>query len=859
MAKKSSRGFVADKAFVEAQTKQLVSDLAFYAGGPVAIELRGGKEIAFTTNTADKLHTIRIVMNPNVLAKFRNRDRAILVWRGIGFHELAHHLYPAEEQYKVAYKEGFGQLYNLMDDEQNERRGAARDPSWGAAFQSTVAFIFPRKDSGEKSLVAGHHHKDDGKKRNGFEALEVYRLRFNEFAFHMRRHLNGAKDPQVRRALELLPPRYKDLTKDELLDLCRAVHLTLIDGLELPKEPERKPGDQVHQHEEAEEKPAPAKEPQPEPEPASEEPPEEDLGPEPLTWRQLLTSRWTLAGVVVFALAWALLLMQAGTDLWFSVVVAGLIACTVVGGLALFSALRKRRAAIADALSGPNAAATAGMDRLARIDWKRVLTGIGLIAAVGGGIWLLAYFFGDTGIRWWMILLAPVLFLGLMLGILLLLPGGKQNVINLIPQSWTHGGNRYRRTPWQKFVGFLSDSLNFLWDKFWGLLGAIWNGIKAVGRWFISWRIWSLCWGGITWIGERIGKAWDKTTRFCIRMSRKTWVRVILLALPVALPLALLASVGAKAMELNWWIVLALLLWLLLLMLLFWFYRKQLTDYLLAGMTMDADFLHGVRFVPPLDRHTLEFNVLTEVVQTEADEAFLNTVLPEVVPLGQQLRPHMERCGAVPADLEDAYDGYDLVDDIEQAQMGRVDLFVDEQMVTRASLHIEVAVDCSSSMLSSTDTLRAGEKFDLAKRFALIVEEAIRNQRGMTGHFWGFTDTEIYDCGEPGEYRTSGLKSHGGNNDSAMLWHMGQSAARSGKEIRILLMISDGQPADCSWGSLHNLVNLFESDGMIPVQIAVDRINEPAFKTWFVDLVGQTMPEAVISMGHMLVSLVDRG
>ena len=111
----------------------------------------------------------------------------------------------------------------------------------------------------------------------------------------------------------------------------------------------------------------------------------------------------------------------------------------------------------------------------------------------------------------------------------------------------------------------------------------------------------------------------------------------------------------------------------------------------------------------------------------------------------------------------------------------------------------------------------------------------------------------------PGEGRISGLVCHGGNNDAAMLWHMSQSAAKSGKDVKILLMLSDGMPADCSWRSLHSLVLQLEQEGMIPWNFGLDTIDTPAFERFFTDLVGQSQEEAVITMGETLASLAQDG
>src|SRR4029453_2020698 len=191
---------------------------------------------------------------------------------------------------------------------------------------------------------------------------------------------------------------------------------------------------------------------------------------------------------------------------------------------------------------------------------------------------------------------------------------------------------------------------------------------------------------------------------------------------------------------------------------------------------------------------------------------------------------YLKKCGRQVVDREDQPEGYDLTDEAELALVGETSIFIDDDTVPNPSVHLEIALDCSSSMNSPTQSLRPGEKFLLGKKFALILEQAVLNLPGVSAHFWGFTDSTIYDCGVPGEGRVSGLQCGGGNNDAAMLWHMGQSAAKSGKDVKILLMLSDGQPSECSWLALHNLVLQFEQEGMIPWNFALDVINIPAFE-----------------------------
>ena len=210
-------------------------------------------------------------------------------------------------------------------------------------------------------------------------------------------------------------------------------------------------------------------------------------------------------------------------------------------------------------------------------------------------------------------------------------------------------------------------------------------------------------------------------------------------------------------------------------------------------------------------------------------------------------------------DKEDQPDGHDLIEEAELALIGETNIFVEDERYPRASVHLEVALDCSGSMGSATLSLSPGEKFRLGKLFAMVLEQAIINLPGVSAHFWGFTSDTIFDCGVAGERKISGLKCGGGNNDAAMLYQMGQSARSSGKDVKILLMLSDGQPSECSWLSLRNLVHKFEQEGMIPWNFALDVIKTPAFERFFTDLVGQTQDEAVMTMGQILAAIAQSG
>jgi len=749
MAETFRRLTASEIEFVKEQTRLLAADLAFYARAPVRMHLFGGGAYAFTIDAGGSGTFVDIYMNPSVLFDIRNRDRAIAVWRGMGFHELAHHLWPARAQYEQAVKEGFKDLFNLLDDEQNERRGRSQDPAWGACFQTTVAWVFRKKSKGQKGYVA----------------------RFNEFAYHFRRHLPGAVDPVVVEALALIPRNYKELAKDELLALARQVQATLSRGVEVPSVIPGAP----HDHE-PEKKPAapPAAPPPVKPQPAEPEVAERSF------WRSVFGSLWTYVLLAVFALGWVALFTHRGLNGWdkvFWVLLAATIASTGLTVLLMWLE-RRRWKLLFDGKTGDKLPGRwAVLKEAVKAGWPKVRDRLTRVAGRVGAV-----------------------------------------LEKYTPKPVARAAAWFRRRA-------LAPSGRLAW---WLLkkLGSAALSVLLGLRAFLGWLG-----RGMRWLAAKLWKS--------------RIFRILMLSLPLALLLVMGTAVVAKT---NWWALLIILLVLLLLFLLGWLFRKRIKAFVAlpppTGGDEDSDEQSRD------DGEMLEFRVIHNVVAMEANQAELEALLPDVLPLAQQMRRYFEQTGIVAVDLDDQETGHELVDDLEKAALGEVGLCVDEKKVPKASVHIEVGIDCSGSMNS--------EKIRLAKRFGLLVEESIRGVRGISAHFWGFTDQAIFDCGTAGQYRVSGLQAGGGNNDSAMLWHMYRSAAASGMELKILLMVSDGAPTECTWSSLNNLVCRLEAAGYVPVQIAVDRIANPAFQRWFVDLVGQPMAAAVIEFGRMLLALVEQ-
>ena len=70
---------------------------------------------------------------------------------------------------------------------------------------------------------------------------------------------------------------------------------------------------------------------------------------------------------------------------------------------------------------------------------------------------------------------------------------------------------------------------------------------------------------------------------------------------------------------------------------------------------------------------------------------------------------------------------------------------------------------------------------------------------------------------------TSGVPS-GGNNDAAALYHAATAARQSRRKAKVLVMISDGLPTECSIDALRSLVvNLTKRRNIVCAQVAVRR------------------------------------
>jgi hypothetical protein len=178
-------------------------------------------------------------------------------------------------------------------------------------------------------------------------------------------------------------------------------------------------------------------------------------------------------------------------------------------------------------------------------------------------------------------------------------------------------------------------------------------------------------------------------------------------------------------------------------------------------------------------------------------------------------------------------------------------ILIARQPVRRTDLFLGTLIDCSGSM-------SAAGNIERARRFAVMVAEAVQPLAGVDARFFGFTDTVIYDAGNSADCSVVSLRANGGNNDAAALYHVANLAAASPKRARVLVMISDGLPTECSVAALRGLVRqLTRRRGMVCAQVAVRPLAEVCFPHYVV--LDDREPEvAVARFGRLIGDLARR-
>ncbi len=248
-----------------------------------------------------------------------------------------------------------------------------------------------------------------------------------------------------------------------------------------------------------------------------------------------------------------------------------------------------------------------------------------------------------------------------------------------------------------------------------------------------------------------------------------------------------------------------------------------------------------------------EFEKIRTVTRVRGDQALHRLLATEVHRHSVRLRAHLDDLGLRWEPAKARIKGHALDRSRLKSLVTRGDprILIARTPVRRTDLFLGTIIDCSGSM-------QAGQNIERAKRFGVLIAEAVRPLPGVEARFFGFTDSVIYDAGDAKDCDVTALHADGGNNDAAALLHVANLAAASAKRARVIVMISDGLPTECSVSALRGLVTMLtKRRGIVCAQVAVRRLEEQCFPNHVV-LDDAEIDVAVARFGRMIGDLARK-
>jgi cobalamin biosynthesis protein CobT len=178
-------------------------------------------------------------------------------------------------------------------------------------------------------------------------------------------------------------------------------------------------------------------------------------------------------------------------------------------------------------------------------------------------------------------------------------------------------------------------------------------------------------------------------------------------------------------------------------------------------------------------------------------------------------------------------------------------MLIARQLKIVTDLFIGVVIDCSGSMANA-------DNIEKAKLFGTLIAEAAKNYPGIDVRLFGFTDRQIYDCGTANRCAVHNLEAGGGNNDAAGLWHAALAAKASQRKAKLLVMISDGSPTECTVTALRGLVQrLTKRMKICCAQVAVCPLEHICFPHYIL-LDQANVDLSVRQFGNTMMKLVQQ-
>ncbi len=249
---------------------------------------------------------------------------------------------------------------------------------------------------------------------------------------------------------------------------------------------------------------------------------------------------------------------------------------------------------------------------------------------------------------------------------------------------------------------------------------------------------------------------------------------------------------------------------------------------------------------------TTDFSEIESVVVLDVDREEYRKLAQGVAGWSRRLRRFLETLGVsrVTVRRRTAGSAVDRAALPGAITRGDPRILMARHTVVRADLFLGVAIDCSGSMAVNGSMTRA-------QLFGALIAEAARGLDGIDARFFGFTDTVIYDAGTASRCAVAELEPNGGNNDAAALWYASRVAMTSRRSARLLVMISDGAPTECSVDALRGLVSRLTAGGIACAQVAVQPIDDVCFPD-YVLVDDEDLSQAVGRFGRIIVRLVRK-
>ena len=247
-----------------------------------------------------------------------------------------------------------------------------------------------------------------------------------------------------------------------------------------------------------------------------------------------------------------------------------------------------------------------------------------------------------------------------------------------------------------------------------------------------------------------------------------------------------------------------------------------------------------------------QFDTIDHVEKIPPDPATHRPIAAQVARHAKQMRRYLERLGLgmVPQRMRLSGRRFDPSRATAVVTRGDPRMLIAREVRVTTDLFIGVMVDCSGSMY--------GQNMEKARAFGVLLAEAARGLPGVDLRLFGFTDRVIYDAGDARSPAVASLEANGGNNDAAALAHVAGIAKRSRRRAKLLVMISDGLPTECSVAALRGLVRtLTRREKMCCAQVAVRPISEVCFPH-YVELNEEELDPAVRRFGTIVAGLVRK-